>query len=97
MTPGDHVSVITLDRGRASTARGPAEVRAAIERFRPAVGESIRREAEDAAHGLQTIAALAEQLKAVRHRRKVLVFIGPASLFSPKDASAFEDRGPALS
>jgi hypothetical protein len=31
------------------------------------------------------------------HRRKVLVFIGAASIFSPQEPSAFQDRGPDLS
>jgi VWFA-related protein len=96
MEPSDVLSTITLESGRSSTAGTPAEVRAAINRFRPALGESIRTEAEAAQHGLETIGALAKQLSRVQHRRKVLVFIGAASMFSPKDESAFFDRGPEL-
>jgi hypothetical protein len=71
-------------------------VRAAIDRFRPALGESIRTEPELGAFGLRTIASLAEQMSKARQRRKVLVFIGLASIFSPHEQSAFHDREPQL-
>jgi VWFA-related protein len=96
MGPSDMVSAITLDRGRSSMARTPEELRAAIDRFRPAFGDTIRRDADDIEHGLQMIGSLAGQLSEVPHRRKVLVFIGAASMFSPSDESAFFDRAPEL-
>ena len=47
MGPSDMVPAITLDSGRSSSAQTPAEVRAAINRFRPAFGDTIRTEAEN--------------------------------------------------
>jgi VWFA-related protein len=96
MGPSDDVSVITLSRGRASSATSPADVRAAIDRFRPALNESVHGDADDVRHGLETIATLSRQIAKVPHRRKVLVFIGDASIFSPKDPSVFFDREPIL-
>jgi VWFA-related protein len=95
MQPGDDVSVITLNGGRTSGG-GAAEVRAAINRFRGVVGESVRTGPELVAFGLETIASLAEQMSQAPQRRKVLVFIGSASMFSPHDPSAFFDRDPLL-
>ena len=59
----------------------------------PSFGDTIRTEAETADHGLRIIGDLTRQLVKVPHRRKVMVFIGSASLFSPNEPSAFEDRG----
>jgi VWFA-related protein len=95
MQSGDSVSVIGLNAGRAS-GPGPAEVRAAINRFRGFVGESVRTGPELVSFGLETIAALAEQMAQAPQRRKVLVFIGSASIFSPHDPSAFFEREPLL-
>jgi VWFA-related protein len=97
MGPTDQVSVITLESGRSTVTSSPAEVRAAIARFRPRVGDSIRSQAEDAAEGLRTINRLSQQMASARHRRKVLVFIGAASMFSPNEPSPFHDRDPDLS
>jgi VWFA-related protein len=96
MGPSDVLSAITLSGGRSSTARTPAEVRAAIDRFRPAFGDVTTSNAQNVRDGLEAIGSLAQQLSPVQHRRKVLVFIGAASMFSPSDESAFEDRGPLL-
>jgi len=97
MGPSDAVSVITLDAGRTWTATSPAEVRAAIERFRPAFGETIRSDEQLVTQGLRAIGLLNAQLSKISHRRKVLVFIGAASMFSPSQVSAFADRDPDLS
>jgi VWFA-related protein len=97
MGPSDVVSVITVDGGRAATGVTQAEVKAAIDRFRPSFGETIRSDAETAAHGLRIIGDLTRQLVKVPHRRKVMVFIGSASMFSPNEESAFADRGPEFS
>lgn len=96
MGPADVVSAIAIDGGRASTGRSKAELRAAIDRFNPAFGDSVRSNAENVSHGLDMIKSLAEQMSPVQHRRKVLVFIGSASLFSPSDESAFAGRSPSL-
>jgi hypothetical protein len=96
MGPSDVLSAITLSGGRSSTARTPAEVRAAIDRFRPAFGDVTTSNAQNVRDGLEAIGSLAQQLSPVQHRRKVLVFIGAASMFSPSDEAAFEDRGPLL-
>lgn len=97
MGPTDTLSVITLSRGGASTASTPGEVRAAINRFRPAVGESAHSDGDDIEHGLGMIRSLAQQLAPASHRRKVLVFIGDASMFGPSVPSPFFDREPQLS
>ena len=97
MGPSDVLSAITLDGGRASTVRTPTDVRAAIDRFRPAFGDTVRSDAQNVRQGLEAIGSLAQRLSPAQHRRKVLVFIGAASIFSPSDDSAFLDRGAALS
>jgi VWFA-related protein len=97
MGPADVLTVVTLNAGRSFTTSSPVEARAAIARFRPAVGDTIRSEAEDARRGLEAIGQLTRQMARVPHRRKVLVFIGAAATFSPKEESAFDDRGPELS
>jgi hypothetical protein len=79
------------------TSDRQAELKAAIDRFRPFVGEPIRTPGELAASGLEAIIRLSDQLRKVPHRRKVMVFIGAASVFSPQEPSVFEDRGPSLS
>jgi len=96
MGPADRLSAIALDGGRSSGAGTAEEGRAAIHRFNPAFGDSIRSNAQNVQHGLEMIGSLARQLSSVRHRRKVLVFIGSASMFSPSDDSTFSDRGRAL-
>jgi VWFA-related protein len=97
MRPSDTVGVIPLNGGRGDTTSGRAAVRAAIDRFSPMIGESIRTPAQDAAHGLSTISSLTQQMAKVAHPRKVLVFIGSPMMFSPQEASAFSDRGNDLS
>lgn len=96
MGPGDVVSVITVDAGRAS-GTSQASVRQAIQRFRPAFGDTIRSAAEEAESGLQAISSMAAPLADLPRRRKVIVYIGAASLFSPQEPSAFDDRGTNLS
>jgi VWFA-related protein len=97
MGPADRLSAIALDGGRSSGAGTAREVLAAIDRFSPAFGDSIRSNAQNAQHGLEMIGSLVQQLSEVQHRRKVLVFIGSAAIFSPNGDSAFSDRGAALS
>jgi len=97
MSAADTISVITVSGGRSVTSDRQAELKAAIDRFRPFVGETTRTPGELAASGLEAIIRLSDQLGKVPHRRKVMVFIGAASVFSPQEPSAFEDRGPSLS
>jgi hypothetical protein len=65
-------------------------------RFRPAFGDTVRTEAEDASRGLRAIDQLSVQMSRSPHPRKVLVFIGAAWLFSPKEPTPFADREPEL-
>lgn len=97
MTPADSIAAIPARGGSWSgpTTRTAAEN--AIDRFKPAFGDTIRSGGEDAVDGIRAIAAIAEQLAAVPHRRKIMVVIGDGQLFSPSDPSAFADRGPSLS
>ena len=97
MTSADTLSVITLDAGRALTTDNAKELRAAIDRFRPSSGETIRSDAERSSSGLRAVADLSDQLSKAAHRRKAIVVIGSAGLFSPAQPSAFHDRGPELS
>lgn len=97
MGPSDVMSVISVNGGRSVTSAGKADLKAAIDRFKPAFGDSVRTPAQDASRGLQAISELTTQMSKIRHSRKVLVFIGAASMFSPQELSAFSDRGPDLS
>ena len=96
MTPGDSIAAIPARGGSWSGPTTRAAADAAIDRFKPAFGDTIRSNAEDAKDGLQAIEALTKQLAAVPHRRKVMVVIGNGYLFSPSEPSAFDDRGPWL-
>jgi hypothetical protein len=42
------------------------------------------------------LGSLTQQMSKSSHPRKVIVFIGKPTLFSPREASAFYDRGPEL-
>jgi len=96
MGRADVVSAIALDGGRTFSTRTRAELHAVIDRFRPAFGDSIRSDAQNVQHGLEVIGSLAQQLSSVQHRRKVMVFIGSASMFSPGAEWASVDRAPVL-
>lgn len=95
--PRDVMSVIAINRGRATTTQSKTELLAAIDRFRPAFGEDTWTAAQKTEHGLRMISSLTDQLAKSTHRRKVFVFIGDAGMFSPQEASAFNDRGNDLS
>src|SRR5262249_14182907 len=97
MQPGDTLSVINLEGGRAFTTDNPKELRTQIDRFRPMFGETVRSPSQIADSGLIAIRDLSAQLAKAEHRRKALVFIGNAGLFNPSDPSAFDDRGPNIS
>jgi len=97
MGPSDVMSVIPLNRGRATTTGDKAALKAAIDRFTPAFGDSVRTQGQDASQGLRAISDLTAQVSRAPHPRKVMVFIGAASMFSPNEPSAFADRGPDLS
>jgi VWFA-related protein len=97
MGPSDSVAAISLRGGKWSGVTTRAAADAAIDRFQPAFGDTIRSPAEDASSGLEAIASLSKQLAALPHRRKLLVFIGAAGMFSPLEPSAFADRGPSRS
>ena len=97
MTPADSIAAIPARGGGWSGPTTRAAAENAIDRFKPAFGDTIRSTGEDAVDGIRAIAAIAEQLAAVPHRRKVMVVIGNGQLFSPSEPSAFADRGPSLS
>lgn len=96
MTSADSIAAISARGGSWSGPTTRAAAEAAIDRFKPAFGDSIRTAGEDSKDGLRAIDTLAEQLGAVPHRRKVMVIIGNGRLFSPNEVSAFSDRDPAL-
>jgi len=97
MGPADVATVIMLNGGQSSSTNGPGAARAAIDRFRPAMGEMPMTPGQAAAHGLRMLGALTQQMARSSHPRKVMVFIGKPSMFSPREAAAFADRGADLS
>jgi VWFA-related protein len=97
MGPTDVATVIMLNGGQASSSAGPAAARAAIDRFRPAMGDMPMTPGQSAAHALKMLGSLTQQMSKSSHPRKVIVFIGRPSIFSPREPSAFADRGPELS
>ena len=89
MGPSDVMSVIPLNRGRATSTGDKAALKAAIDRFSPAFGDSVRTQGQDASQGLRAISDLTRQVSNAPHPRKVMVFIGAASMFSPKSRRRF--------
>lgn len=96
MGPADVITVIKLNGGQSSSTNGKAAVYAAIDRFSPAMGDMPMTPAQAAAHGLKTLSSLTQQMSKSLHQRKVIVYIGRPSMFSPKEPSAFVDRGAEL-
>lgn len=80
MGPRDVVAVVPLNGGKGSTSTNRAQVLAAIDRFKPTF-----RRSSPTGWGLRTIADLADQMAHVKHRRKTIVCIGAAGLFSPTE------------
>jgi VWFA-related protein len=97
MRPADTMTIIPISRGAATTTSDKTRLKAAIDGFKPAIGESIHSMAEDAEHSLRTIGELSRQMSEARQRRKVMVVIGDAATFNPQRQSAFSGRGPDLS
>ena len=95
--PGDVMTVIPLNGGTATTTTSKAELKTAINRFTPRFGDDIWAEGDKVEHGLRMLSSLSQQVAKVAHRRKVMVLIGNATLFSPSRLSAFGDRGNDLS
>lgn len=81
MGPRDVISVVFLNGGSGSSSGRAIDVRATINRFRP-FGDSLMGGFAAKRHAMEAIEGLAAQLAGVRHRRKVLVCIGPAPLFN---------------
>ena len=96
MSASDSIAAIPARGGSWSGPTTRAAAEAAIDRFQPAFGDTIRSADEDSRDGLQAIESLTEQLAAVPQRRKVMVIIGNGDLFSPSEQSAFHNRGPSL-
>jgi VWFA-related protein len=97
MRPVDVITVIKLNGGQSSSTNGKAAVLAAIDRFSPAMGDMPMTPAQAAAHGLKTLGSLTQQMSKSPHQRKVVVYIGKPAMFSPREPSAFFDRGADLS
>ncbi len=85
MGPKDVLGVIKLNGGQGVTSSRKSEVMAAIDRFAPSplAGENMASTARENDEGLETLADLTNQLAKAPHRRKVMVVIGSARLFSP--------------
>lgn len=89
MGPLDVMTVIAINKGQAVSTTNKAALKAAIDRFQPAVGESIRSFDQDAQHILTTIGELAAQMVEAPQRRRVMAIIGNAAAFNPQRRSAF--------
>lgn len=76
----DVVSVIFLNKGGSKATRNPAEVHAAIDRFKLFGNPGTPVAAAE--HAVDTIGDLSKQLAKLQHPRKVLVCIGPAVYFN---------------
>lgn len=83
MGPKDVMSVTYLNGGNAITTQVRGEVKRAIDRFKPIGSHGAMAPGSIPQHAIETIGALSTQLERVGHRRKVLVSIGPASIFNP--------------
>ena len=94
--PYDVMSVITISGGKAVTTNSKAELKAAISKFSVNAGAEIMEGWRRAEHGLKMINALTDQVVKAPHPRKVMVFIGNASMFSPLTPSAFRGAGLGL-
>jgi len=81
MGPRDVVSVLAMTGGSSAATLNPTEVRAVIDKIKPA-GTSIMSAAMMDTLGMDAVTAVAKQLGSFEHRRKVLVCIGPAHLFN---------------
>ena len=88
MGPADTMMVIPISRGRSVTTSNKADLKTAIDRFSPALGDTIRTFDEDAAHSLSMISSLSEQMSRAPQRRKVMAIIGNAATFSPQRPAA---------
>jgi VWFA-related protein len=88
MGPADTMTVIPINRGQGMTSSSKAELKAAIDRYRPAFGDTIRTFDQDASHSLRMIASLAEQSSTAPHRRRVIAVIGSVGTFNPQRRSA---------
>jgi VWFA-related protein len=85
MGPHDVAGVAMLNGGASRTTTSRISITAAINAFRYEAS-LIQPPAIAKKHALDMIRDLARQLTAVRHRRKVLVCIGAASVFVPTEA-----------
>ena len=96
MGPRDVVSVIFLNKGGSTATRNPAEVHAAIEKFKLFGNPATPMAAAE--HAIDTMGDLSTQLAKLQHPRKVLVCIGPAVYFNaPLKAGELEgDLGEAM-
>lgn len=88
MGPRDVAMVINLNAGKGTTTSSKAELNAAINRFQPQIGDSIRSGEQNAQHGLNMIKFLTEQMTKAPQPRKVLVFIGSPVMFEPSVVSS---------
>ena len=91
--PHDVMSVIALSGDQAVTTNSKAELKAAINRYHASAGADSMTFAQQAEHGLRMINALTSQVVSAPHPRKVFVFVGNVSIFSPNQPSAFANIG----
>ena len=91
--PHDVMSVIALSGDKAVTTNSKAELKAAINRYHASAGADSMTFSQQADHGLRMINALTSQVANAPHQRKVFVFIGNVSIFSPSRPSPFANIG----
>jgi VWFA-related protein len=87
MGPKDVMSIISINGGKAVTTAAKSELNAAIGRFATSGGVETMTGEQRTRHGLRMISSLSQQVERVPHRRKVMVFIGTAQIFSPSEPS----------
>jgi len=92
MGPKDVLSVVFLDGSNSTTTSSKAELHKAIDQ-RKGFGRAVL-SPPGSGHTMRTVSGLSAQLARVGHRRKLLVFIGPAAGFNTTDLRG--DTGEAL-
>lgn len=94
--PYDVMSVITISHGKAVTTNSKAALKAAVSKFAVNFGAEIMEPWRRAEHGLHMINSLTDQVAQAPQPRKVMVFVGNASMFSPEAPPAYGEVGLGL-
>jgi VWFA-related protein len=91
LEPGDVMSVVSLNGGSATTTTSKSALTAAIDKYKPSLGEGSWLPGDKGRHALSMLGLLSEQIAKSPHRRKIVVVIGSPWLFVPHTGSAQPD------